>query len=96
MKERLPNALPVIKKHLKRINPKKWFQKLKDPRDENKKFDENKLDEISELIENEIDMTVILSLYGFFLSVEKSLLLNMLHQYTQTIQMETQMLIKKL
>ena len=36
MKKKLANAIPLIKNHLMRINPQKWFKGLKDPRDKNK------------------------------------------------------------
>lgn len=38
MKWKLPNALPVVKKHLQRIRPSRWYAKIKDPRAETNRY----------------------------------------------------------
>lgn len=50
------------------------------------KFDKNKIDELAELFEKEMEIEDALYFIGFFLNLEKILLHNMSHQYSQIVE----------
>lgn len=59
------------------------------------RFDKNKLDEVAEYLEKNMDIKVALGLTAFFLKLEQTLLRCMSHQYTQQVETWVKQQIQK-